>query len=78
MIEDKLSEEEKALVKEYRKYCKDNHLRCSNSCALWDSIDKDCDVYGTYRPARLSNCSIAFSMWLENKQLAEMGKEKKK
>lgn len=60
------AKEVNALYQEYKQYCKDNHLRCSNSCALWDSIDKDCDVFGTYKPT-IAGCGVYFDKWKEER-----------
>lgn len=68
---DKLSEEEiDELYLEYKKYCKENHLRCSTGCGTYDTIDRDCEIYGDYHPP-ISKCVLYFRRWLEEKMEKE-------
>lgn len=70
---DKLSEEEiDELYLEYKKYCKENHLRCSRYCITYNSIDRDCEIYGDHHPP-ISKCGRYFRRWVDEK----MEKEKK-
>ena len=68
MDRDKLSEEElDALYLEYRKHCKENHLRCSTYCGTYNTIDRDCEIYGDRHPP-ISKCGRYFRRWMEEKE----------
>lgn len=64
---DKLPEEElQALYLEYKKYCKDNKMRCTY-CSTYNTIDRDCEIYGDYHPP-ISKCAFKFREWVSKKE----------
>lgn len=62
----KLSAEEvNALYQEYKKYCKDNKMRCTY-CGTYNTIDRDCEIFGTSHPP-MSQCRRSFLRWIDEK-----------
>ena len=66
----RLSKEERDLLHEYKEYCKDNHLRCNTSCGLYDTVDKDCEIFGNSK-LPISECGVYFDKWRKEKEKKE-------
>lgn len=43
---EKLTDEEKEKIEKLSKELRTKRARCSQYCSMWDSWDKDCDIYG--------------------------------
>lgn len=68
----KLSEEElQALYSEYKKYCKNNKMRCTY-CGTYNTIDRDCEIYGDHHPP-ISQCRFYFRKWFYDEREKEKG-----
>lgn len=59
-------------VKELRAELKKQRARCAKICAVWDSCDRDCEIYGINHPSP-SNCTHFIIRELRRRE-----KEKKK
>lgn len=62
------------LRNEFKQDCKKHGWTCRNACCTYDSIDKDCDVFGIYHPS-FSNCFLAYGNWLEERHKKRAAEE---
>lgn len=63
-----LSEDElKEKVIKFQTYCRQTRLTCRNACSMYDTIDRDCYIFGENKNS-YSKCEIAFIRWLRNEE----------